>query len=50
VSTCWAGFTLGALLVLLTEQAVGDKAMADWGWRLPFLVAAPRGGDRPVVE
>ncbi len=38
-----AGFTLGALLVLVTEQVVGPAAMADWGWRLPFLVAAPLG-------
>ena len=38
-----AGFTLGALLVLLTERIVGPEAMADWGWRLPFLVAAPLG-------
>jgi MHS family proline/betaine transporter-like MFS transporter len=38
-----AGFTLGATLVLLMELAVGTDAMADWGWRLPFLVAAPLG-------
>lgn len=38
-----AGFTLGATLVLVTELAVGADDMADWGWRLPFLVAAPLG-------
>jgi MHS family proline/betaine transporter-like MFS transporter len=38
-----AGFTLGALLVLVTEVIIGPEAMADWGWRLPFLVAAPLG-------
>ena len=38
-----AGFTLGATLVLLTELAVGPDKMADWGWRLPFLIAAPLG-------
>lgn len=38
-----AGFTLGATLVLVTELVVGPDAMADWGWRLPFLVAAPLG-------
>lgn len=38
-----AGFTLGALLVLLTETVIGPDAMAAWGWRLPFLVAAPLG-------
>lgn len=38
-----AGFTLGATLVLLTELAVGADNMAAWGWRLPFLIAAPLG-------
>jgi MHS family proline/betaine transporter-like MFS transporter len=38
-----AGFTLGATLVLITELVVGPENMADWGWRLPFLVAAPMG-------
>jgi MHS family proline/betaine transporter-like MFS transporter len=38
-----AGFTFGALLVLMTEKIVGPAAMAQWGWRLPFLVAAPLG-------
>src|SRR5215217_8025605 len=38
-----AGFTLGAVLVLLTETIVGPDAMAAWGWRLPFLIAAPLG-------
>jgi len=38
-----AGFTLGATLVLLIELGVGADNMADWGWRLPFLVAAPLG-------
>jgi MHS family proline/betaine transporter-like MFS transporter len=38
-----AGFTLGATLVLVTELLVGSEAMADWGWRLPFLIAAPLG-------
>jgi MFS transporter, MHS family, proline/betaine transporter len=38
-----AGFTAGALIVLGTELAVGSTAMADWGWRIPFLVAGPLG-------
>jgi MHS family proline/betaine transporter-like MFS transporter len=38
-----AGFTLGATLVLITELVVGADNMADRGWRLPFLVAAPMG-------
>ncbi len=38
-----AGFTLGALIVLLAELAVGKEAMQDWGWRIPFLIAGPLG-------
>ncbi len=38
-----AGFSLGALLMLGFAVALGDQAMHDWGWRLPFLVAAPLG-------
>jgi MFS transporter, MHS family, proline/betaine transporter len=37
------GFTLGASIVLLTERIVGTAAMTEWGWRLPFLFAAPLG-------
>ena len=38
-----AGFSLGALLMLGCSLMLGDGAMHDWGWRLPFLVAAPLG-------
>ncbi|MBV9141347.1 MAG: MFS transporter [Pseudonocardiales bacterium] len=38
-----AGFTFGALLVLVTEVITRPAAMAQWGWRLPFLIAAPLG-------
>ena len=38
-----AGFTLGALVVLGTELAVGKDAMGEWGWRIPFLVGGPIG-------
>ncbi|MBN6039219.1 MFS transporter [Amycolatopsis sp. 195334CR] len=38
-----AGFTLGALLVLVFEKTLSAEAMGDWGWRLPFLIAAPLG-------
>jgi MFS transporter, MHS family, proline/betaine transporter len=38
-----AGFTLGASAVLLTTTIVGEQAMAEWGWRIPFLVAGPLG-------
>ena len=47
-----AGFTLGAVLVLVVQLAVGPDAMHAWGWRLPFLVAAPLGliGDLPAHQ
>jgi MHS family proline/betaine transporter-like MFS transporter len=38
-----AGFSLGALLMLGCSMALGDARMHAWGWRLPFLVAAPLG-------
>jgi MHS family proline/betaine transporter-like MFS transporter len=38
-----AGFTAGALLVLAIEYVIGNAAMYEWGWRLPFLVAGPLG-------
>ncbi|MDI1365165.1 MAG: MFS transporter, partial [bacterium] len=38
-----AGFSLGALLMLGASLLLGESAMHAWGWRLPFLVAAPLG-------
>ncbi|MEJ5979549.1 MFS transporter [Novosphingobium sp. PS1R-30] len=38
-----AGFSLGALLMLGCSMVLGEPAMQAWGWRLPFLVAAPLG-------
>ncbi|MGH2394004.1 MAG: MFS transporter, partial [Candidatus Limnocylindria bacterium] len=38
-----AGFSLGAFLMLGFSVVLGDEAMHAWGWRLPFLVAAPLG-------
>ncbi|WP_018658246.1 MFS transporter [Actinomadura flavalba] len=38
-----AGYVCGAGLVLLTQLVLGDAAMRDWGWRLPFLLALPLG-------
>lgn len=38
-----AGFSAGALLMLGFSLALGDEAMHAWGWRIPFLVAAPMG-------
>lgn len=38
-----AGFSLGASLMLGFSLMLGDQAMHAWGWRIPFLVAAPMG-------
>jgi MHS family proline/betaine transporter-like MFS transporter len=38
-----AGFSFGALLMLGFSLSLGEEAMRDWGWRLPFLVAGPMG-------
>ncbi|AHF75769.1 Nitrate/nitrite transporter [Sodalis praecaptivus] len=47
--TCWSenfsfmAFVVGTGLVLLLTHLLGETAMNDWGWRLPFLLAAPLG-------
>jgi MHS family proline/betaine transporter-like MFS transporter len=38
-----AGFSLGAVLMLGFSLLLGDAQMHEWGWRIPFLVAAPMG-------
>lgn len=38
-----AGFCGGALLMLGFSLLLGDAAMRDWAWRLPFLLAGPLG-------
>lgn len=38
-----AGFSLGALMMLGFSTILTDDQMGSWGWRLPFLVAAPLG-------
>jgi Sugar phosphate permease len=38
-----AGFSAGALLMLGFSLLLGDQAMYDWAWRLPFLLAGPLG-------
>src|SRR5262245_4544753 len=31
----------GSFVALLLQSTLGDDAMLSWGWRLPFLLAAP---------
>jgi MFS transporter, MHS family, proline/betaine transporter len=38
-----AGFSLGAFLMLGVSSLLSDAAMESWGWRLPFMLAAPLG-------
>ncbi|MGV0644686.1 MFS transporter [Mycolicibacterium sp. XJ2546] len=38
-----AGFSAGALLMLGFSLVLTEDQMNVWGWRLPFLVAAPLG-------
>lgn len=38
-----AGFCAGALLMLVFSLLLGDAAMRDWAWRLPFILAGPLG-------
>ena len=37
------GFSLGALLMLGFSLLLGESAMHEWGWRIPFVLAAPLG-------
>ncbi|OYN93691.1 MFS transporter [Enemella evansiae] len=39
-----AGLTAGLIIVAVLRFFLGDAAMQDWGWRIPFLVAGPLGG------
>jgi MHS family proline/betaine transporter-like MFS transporter len=34
------GFSLGSLTAALIGWGIGEQAMADWGWRVPFLLGA----------
>ncbi|WP_334181806.1 MFS transporter [Novosphingobium sp.] len=38
-----AGFCAGAILMLGFSLLLGDAAMREWAWRLPFLLAGPLG-------
>lgn len=39
-----AGFVLGASVATLITLALPANALAEWGWRIPFLLALPLGG------
>jgi MHS family proline/betaine transporter-like MFS transporter len=39
-----AGFTAAVVVVYLVNAIVGDQAMEQWGWRIPFLLSLPLGG------
>ncbi|QTE30567.1 MFS transporter [Pengzhenrongella sicca] len=39
----YLGFAIGAALVSVLQLTLGQAAMEDWGWRLPFLIAGPLG-------
>jgi MHS family proline/betaine transporter-like MFS transporter len=39
----YLGFALGAALVSVLQLTLGQAAMGDWAWRLPFLIAGPLG-------
>lgn len=38
-----AGLSAGTAVVLLFESVLGEQAMVEWGWRIPFLIALPVG-------
>ena len=38
-----SGLLLGSLIAALLTGVLSDGQMHDWGWRLPFLLAAPMG-------
>ena len=38
-----AGLLLGSLLAAVLSLVLSPEQMQDWGWRLPFLLAAPMG-------
>ncbi|UYM03771.1 MFS transporter [Solicola gregarius] len=38
-----AGFSAGLIVVGGLRLWIGDDAMEDWGWRIPFFIAGPLG-------
>ena len=39
----YLGFAMGAALVSVLQLTLGQAAMEEWGWRIPFLIAGPLG-------
>lgn len=39
----YLGFAIGAALVSILQVTLGQTAMEEWGWRIPFLIAGPLG-------
>jgi len=37
------GFLIGSVAVLVLNVSISDAQLLDWGWRIPFLLAAPLG-------
>jgi MFS transporter, MHS family, proline/betaine transporter len=40
---CILGFLLGSVVVLVLNLTLSDAQVGAWGWRIPFLLAAPLG-------
>ena len=38
-TTATMGLFLSLLVILFTQQAIGQEAFRDWGWRIPFLLS-----------
>ncbi|MFC3241058.1 MFS transporter [Gordonia humi] len=39
----FVGYSLGSLTVTVLNGWLGEEAMIDWGWRIPFFIAGPMG-------
>lgn len=38
-----SGYIFGAAVTTVAQLALGQAAMASWGWRIPFVIALPLG-------
>jgi MFS transporter, MHS family, proline/betaine transporter len=39
----YVGFALGAAVVSVLQITLGQEALVEWAWRIPFLIAGPVG-------